>query len=182
MLACGKTGFGTGGSLCLVNHDVVTEFINGFLCNGRAVASCTMRAFGKTSFGTGGSLCLVNYDVVTEFINGFLCNLIVTSGAMLACGKACFCTGGSYCLVNHDVVAEFINCYCFSADLCSTYRAVNYALVRACLGTGCIIDIFFNCSTGSMAECLALDHTANNALCGLGTGCLGELGTLFNAV
>ena len=128
-----KTGCGTCRSLCRVNYESVTVCGNSLLCNGRAIASCTVRSLGLTCLGTCRSNCLVNYDIMSESINNCLCNLVVASCTVLACSKTCVGTCRSYCLVNYDVVTLSVY-YCLCNENLVTYGAV-LTLGKTGLGT-----------------------------------------------
>ena len=85
--------------------------------------------------------------------NYFLLNEnFATYGAVLTFGLTGIYTISCNSLVNNLGVSKLFNRNCFSADLCATYGALNYAFVRACSLTGCSYFIFFNCFSRSVSK------------------------------
>ena len=78
MLTCGKTGCGTSGCYCLVDHLGVTKCINSFLCNENLVTYRTMLTDGKTGCGTGRSYRLVDNLSMTKSV-AFIYTVIITT-------------------------------------------------------------------------------------------------------
>ena len=149
MLTCGKTRFGTGRSLALVNYCIVTESVNNRLCYDNLVTHRAMLTFGKTSvFAIGSNRCINNFGV-TESGNCFLCDdSFAASLTFLAIGAACFCAGCSYALDDFLIVTH-------RWDFLSFLLAARaFANLNARLRTG---GIFGN---GPLAILVLVEHLA----------------------
>ena len=127
---------------------------NYLLCNESLAAYLTVTTLCKTGFGTGGSLRRINYGIVSESRNDALCyDNLVTYGAMLTLGKTGFGTGGSLRLVNYLGMRKLFNSFCSSAEFFTTYRTLNYFVIRTVSLTGSCNSIFFNSCTCGVTIC-----------------------------
>ena len=116
-----------------------TAIITGYrsrTCNrtSRIYSSC-----GLVKVTSCGNLCLCKENLVTY-------------RAMLTFGKTgCFALG-SNCRVNCLGVRKLGDSLCFSAELFTTYRTLNYFFVRACSGARSRNFVLLNCRTGGVTE------------------------------
>ena len=136
MLTGSKTRFGTGGSLSIINYNIVAECYNNILCNKHFVTNRAVLTFGETgicaiginrsinylsmtlcrskfSITNGTNLCVKTICLITcsmtKCRNNILCNLIVASVAMLSLCQTVFCTGGSLSTISNNIMIECRN-------------------------------------------------------------------------
>ena len=168
--ACGKTGRSTCCIYCRNSLFGMTESRNFCLSYKNFITYGAVLTFSKTGVGTIGSYCLVNYFGVTSSSNSFLSyKNFITYRAVLTFSKTGVGTIGSNRCVNYFGVRKLIYCLCCCAELCITYRAVNYFVIRAFCLTSSGNNIFLNCLACGMTECgnyflSSEDFTTNRTL------------------
>ena len=206
ILICGVTGIQAICCLtCNVNKSM-TESRNFSIC--RIITSGTGYVRIPTNVGTSSSLCrMINFTMtkcgsnyyrtyctslscctgcsrtvgVTLFCNSLLCNEnFVTNRAVLTFSKTGCGTSRSYCSISNHSVILLVDCNCLSADLSTTYRTVNYAVVRTGSRACRINLILYNCSCIGVTGCrnfssfyyFATSSTSNGCRTGCCTSCI----------
>ena len=132
-LACEVFNIAVGCTFCSNSFGlfhIVTESVNGFLCNKSFVAYGAVLALRQTGFGASGSDCFIDNLGVTESVDCFCFSrkLLVADGAVdNAVIAACFGAG------SFDSV--FLNSFCGSMTVCVNPFVLNFlAAIRTLKG------------------------------------------------
>ena len=123
LIFAGSGNVGSMNSLISIDTTAVCAYV--------PVAVSILCPLGAVTMALCGNGLLSNYDLTTY-------------GALLTLGKTGLGTGRSNCGKSFLSVGKLVNRLCYSADLSATIGTVNHFVIRTCILTGSIYNIFLN--------------------------------------